>query len=691
MPWMFHHRFRDEPISRIDKFRAWLQIGQPELIVATVACAGVVVLRAVCRRRRCRSISVTSKERSATIRIHPAATSRAEGQPARDLGVLAAARLKRERGHAAVLELFAGSGMRSARYLLEGGADFVWANDANQELFQTLLANLQQAASAAGQMSQDYPCSDLLPEWAAPHSWRLQEGLPLHGREAGRHPGWRHRSSADKDSSTSAQGWRVTHWESKSLLGYCQAVNRQFDFVDVDASGCWSHIGATLELVRPGGLLYLAATGLTSSKPSLAFQSLGVRMARCPPTETLHDHMARALIWRMVSAADSLGLIAQPLFSLYRGAGDVFRILLRVVRRSGESTLKAFCCGVCCDCNIYVGPLEDESLFGARHARSRCRNCHSSDFVCWGPLWTGSLNSDPFLAQLQADAAVRGWLQEPLSEGGRMSPLAELLPRLRAEASAEAAAEAAGEVGYSQKRRESSAGKRGNAPTLDPAAILPIRLDAEAVLLADKELSADVGQTLAQIVVSGSSGIGKRRLLSSAMSLPFARSDLSMSRAEHQSMPDRFIVGALTVNISDLESETISISSNSSEHLEASGMSQKMLSHLGIAPKITPAYDGTTVWFEYEQLIDDWRDITTLDAWKGNQDFVTWIAKFDKVLQSLRNSWMDFLPEVTRMTHQNSQLPSGRTRPLCASSSIGTVLEKMLAGDPFPFFACSPT
>ncbi|CAE7939150.1 unnamed protein product [Symbiodinium sp. KB8] len=512
-------------------------------------------------------------------------------------------------------ELFAGSGMRSARYLLEGGADFVWANDANQELFQTLLANLQ----------QDYPCSDLLPEWAAPHSWRLQEGLPLHGREAGRHPGWRHRSSADKDSSTSAQGWRVTHWESKSLLGYCQAVNRQFDFVDVDASGCWSHIGATLELVRPGGLLYLAATGLTSSKPSLAFQSLGVRMARCPPTETLHDHMARALIWRMVSAADSLGLIAQPLFSLYRGAGDVFRILLRVVRRSGESTLKAFCCGVCCDCNIYVGPLEDESLFGARHARSRCRNCHSSDFVCWGPLWTGSLNSDPFLAQLQADAAVRGWLQEPLSEGGRMSPLAELLPRLRAEASAEAAAEAAGEVGYSQKRRESSAGKRGNAPTL--AAILPIRLDAEAVLLADKELSADVGQTLAQIVVSGSSGIGVCR--GCAMSSP-----------------------AVTLGTAIPP--------------EASGMSQKMLSHLGIAPKITPAYDGTTVWFEYEQLIDDWRDITTLDAWKGNQDFVTWIAKFDKVLQSLRNSWMDFLPEdatfVCQFKHRNRAREDARRR-----------------------------
>ena len=140
---------------------------------------------------------------------------------------------------------------------------------------------------------------------------------------------------------------------------------------------------------------------------------------------------------------------------------------------------------------------------------------------------------------------------------------------------------------------------------------------------------------------------------------------------------------------------------------QACGMSDKMLSHLGITPKVAPAYDGTTSWFEYEQLIDDWCDITRLDeskrgvsqnealrsckpakktldrttltaadgvehfnrklrpyfvkdeqyifvwrflgvfkAWKGNQDFVTRIAQFDIVLQRLRNSWMDFLPGV---------------------------------------------
>ena len=56
-----------------------------------------------------------------------------------------------------------------------------------------------------------------------------------------------------------------------------------------------------------------------------------------------------------------------------------------------------------------------------------------------------------------------------------------------------------------------------------------------------------------------------------------------------------------------------------------------------------------------------WRFLGLFKAWKGNQNFVTWIAKFDIVLQKLRNSWMDPL-----LIHRNSQLPSSRIRPLCA-------------------------
>ena len=35
--------------------------------------------------------------------------------------------------------------------------------------------------------------------------------------------------------------------------------------------------------------------------------------------------------------------------------------------------------------------------------------------------------------------------------------------------------------------------------------------------------------------------------------------------------------------------------------------------HVTITPKVPPHYNGLTSWFNYEELIDDWIDITTLD------------------------------------------------------------------------------
>ena len=45
-----------------------------------------------------------------------------------------------------------------------------------------------------------------------------------------------------------------------------------------------------------------------------------------------------------------------------------------------------------------------------------------------------------------------------------------------------------------------------------------------------------------------------------------------------------------------------------------------MLSHLGITLEISLVYDGTTSWFEHEQLVDDWCDITTLDGETRGED-----------------------------------------------------------------------
>ena len=49
----------------------------------------------------------------------------------------------------------------------------------------------------------------------------------------------------------------------------------------------------------------------------------------------------------------------------------------------------------------------------------------------------------------------------------------------------------------------------------------------------------------------------------------------------------------------------------------------KVPGHLDITPNIRPAYDGTTSWFEYEQLIDDRCDITTLDEEKRRPSLKT--------------------------------------------------------------------
>lgn len=48
-------------------------------------------------------------------------------------------------------------------------------------MHQAVVVNLTRATGRTGRVGR---CDDLLPEWAAPaRSWRLQEGLPLHGCE----------------------------------------------------------------------------------------------------------------------------------------------------------------------------------------------------------------------------------------------------------------------------------------------------------------------------------------------------------------------------------------------------------------------------------------------------------------------------------------------------------------------------
>ncbi|CAN1858339.1 tRNA (guanine(26)-N(2))-dimethyltransferase [Linum perenne] len=71
---------------------------------------------------------------------------RHESSTGRDLGVLAASLYRQSNGSLRVLDAMCGCGIRSCRYLIEAGADFVMANDANDEYREVILGNLKQSA-----------------------------------------------------------------------------------------------------------------------------------------------------------------------------------------------------------------------------------------------------------------------------------------------------------------------------------------------------------------------------------------------------------------------------------------------------------------------------------------------------------------------------------------------------------------
>ena len=63
---------------------------------------------------------------------------------ARDLAVLVATLDKDRLGHLRVLDAMTGSGVRPLRYLVEAGADWVWANEGNPDHADLLATNLAQ-------------------------------------------------------------------------------------------------------------------------------------------------------------------------------------------------------------------------------------------------------------------------------------------------------------------------------------------------------------------------------------------------------------------------------------------------------------------------------------------------------------------------------------------------------------------
>ncbi|OKH19032.1 N2,N2-dimethylguanosine tRNA methyltransferase [[Limnothrix rosea] IAM M-220] len=237
------------------------------------------------------------RERSVSFKVG-AGFYRPKSRIVRDLGVLAAAIYQAETGSLRVLDGLSATGVRSLRYCHEAKADWVWANEGNPDLYETLSTNL----------------ATLLPAQAAVSS------LNVH-----------HLCMA------------------RALAG------DRYDVVDIDAFGSGSQFVAdALDVTKIGGLMYLTSTdGRTYSgrEPQRALRQYGAYIRSHP---SVQEQGLRLLLGNLVQQAARRDLGIEPIFSFFWG--DTCRIMARLTRKPILTERNYGFLGYCHHCGNYHLP-----------------------------------------------------------------------------------------------------------------------------------------------------------------------------------------------------------------------------------------------------------------------------------------------------------------------------------------------
>lgn len=275
-----------------------------------------------------------------------AAFFRLETRASRDLGVLAAAVYRQKIGQLRVLEVMAGSGVRSLRYWLESGADELWVNDGNPELKPLLEKNLAEVIA--------------------------------HNRA------------------------RVTSEAARRIFAQCYLQQDFYDFVDVDGFGSpVSFMEGALGATKRGGLLYLTSTdgrSLTGHDRENCLRNFGV-IARAHPAS--QEQALRILLGSLQQRAASEGWGLDPIFSYF--TGDSYRLMVRITHKTQLNNINYGFLGYCHYCGEYQ-PVNRQYLH-----RSSCLACEQSSLVLSGMLWLGKLHDRPFLEAMMILAKTWQW------------------------------------------------------------------------------------------------------------------------------------------------------------------------------------------------------------------------------------------------------------------------------------------
>ncbi|MEO0769770.1 MAG: tRNA (guanine-N1)-methyltransferase, partial [Cyanobacteria bacterium J06649_4] len=243
------------------------------------------------------------------------------------------------------LDATTGCGVRPLRYVLEAGADFVWANEGNWELCDRLNAN-------------------------------LSASLP-----------------SDK--------YCVTHQDANALFFECHQQKDFFDLIDIDGFGSpQPMLTSALWAVKLGGLMYLTSTdgwATSGHAPAKSLQTYGA-YARAHPA--VHEQGLRLLIGTAVQQAAARGLSAHPVFAWYHG--EVNRVMVRVSRQSKWDTQRYGFLTYCHSCGQF------QTLSWKALGRGASCPCKAVDPpVVSGPLWLGPLHSNSDLDAMLQTAMIK--------------------------------------------------------------------------------------------------------------------------------------------------------------------------------------------------------------------------------------------------------------------------------------------
>jgi tRNA (guanine26-N2/guanine27-N2)-dimethyltransferase len=257
--------------------------------------------------------------------------------------VLLARRLAR-RAPLRVLDLMAGSGIRSLRYGLEGEATEVWANDADPDRLPLLRANLAAL-----------PATVAVPP---------------------------------------------TAMTAQRLLASLMAAGERRELIDLDAFGYpGALLPAALECVAFGGVLYLASTdgrGPTGHDRPAAVRRYGAA-ARAHPAPW--ELALRLQLGAVARAAWAQGRGIRPLFAF--SEGRTFRTAVRVERLPARREEEGL--GLLAHCHGCGEQLVQPLLRLGRWPACACPG--EPALAVSGPLWIGPLQDPDELEGMAATAA----------------------------------------------------------------------------------------------------------------------------------------------------------------------------------------------------------------------------------------------------------------------------------------------